>query len=114
MLESQFQAKLVKELKRKFPGCVVLKTDPKYVQGFPDLLILYNNTWAALECKKDAKAPQRPNQNYWVKRLHKLSFSKFIWPENKEEVLHAMERSFKRLSGGKPHAIQSKPASLEK
>ena len=114
MLESQFQSKLIKEIKKKYPGCVVLKTDPNYIQGFPDLLILYGRTWAAIECKKSASAHHRPNQNYWVKRLHQMSFAKFIWPENKEEVLHAMERSFKGFSKRYAHALQPESTSVEK
>lgn len=52
MLESNFQSKLIRELKEMFPGCIVMKTDPDYIQGIPDLLILYNDKWATLECKK--------------------------------------------------------------
>lgn len=54
MLESQFQAKLIKELKKLFPGCIVMKSDSGYLQGIPDLLILFNDKWAALECKQYA------------------------------------------------------------
>lgn len=98
MLESQFQAKLIKEIKSKLPGCIVLKTDPTYIQGFPDLLILFGNRWAALEVKKSGTAKHRPNQDLWVARLNKMSFAAFIWPKSKKEVLDAMDRSFKGLS----------------
>lgn len=98
MLESKFQSGLVKEIKSRFPGCVVFKTDPTQIQGFPDLMILYENHWAALEVKKSATASHRPNQGYYVDKLNGMSFSSFIWPENKEEVLDDMERSFKGLS----------------
>jgi len=50
MLESAFQANLIKELETLFVGCVILKNDANYIQGFPDLLILYKNNWAVLEC----------------------------------------------------------------
>ena len=43
MLENKFQSKLVSELKERFPGCIVLKLDPTYIQGVPDLLVLHNN-----------------------------------------------------------------------
>lgn len=56
MLESQFQSKLIKELKKLFPGCIVMKSDSGYLQGIPDLLILFNDKWAALECKQHAGA----------------------------------------------------------
>lgn len=98
MVESQFQASLIKSIKNRFPGCVVLKNDATYIQGFPDLLVLYKNTWACLEVKKSKSASHRPNQDYWVNRLNKMSYAKFIWPEIKKEVLDDMERSFKGLS----------------
>ena len=98
MLESKFQSGLIKEIKSRFPGAVVLKNDATYIQGFPDLLVLFENHWAALECKKSANAKHRPNQNLYVEKLNNMSFSSFIWPENKEEVLDAMDRSFKGLS----------------
>lgn len=94
-LERDFQAKLIKELKKRFPDCMVMKLDSSYIQGIPDLLILHNNHWACLEVKKSAKASHRPNQNYYVDKMNEMSFSAFIFPENKEEVLDAMEEAFK-------------------
>jgi hypothetical protein len=94
MLESQFQAKLIKELKKLFPGCIVMKSDSGYLQGIPDLLILFNDKWAALECKQYAGAKKQPNQEYYVGKMDEMSFSRFICPENKEEVLHDLQQSF--------------------
>ena len=94
MLESQFQAKLIKELKKLFPGCIVMKSDSGYLQGIPDLLILFNDKWAALECKQHAVAKKQPNQEYYVGKMDEMSFSRFICPENKEEVLHDLQQSF--------------------
>lgn len=94
MLESQFQAKLIKELKKLFPGCIVMKSDSGYLQGIPDLLILYNDKWATLECKQNAGAKKQPNQEYYVGKMDEMSFSRFICPENKEEVLHDLQQSF--------------------
>lgn len=104
--ESQFQAELIKELKDRFNGCMVMKLDSGYIQGIPDLLILYKKKWATLECKKFAKAKKRPNQEYYVDLMNKMSFSRFISPENKEEVLNALQQAFKpgrstRISGCK-------------
>lgn len=93
MLESKFQGKLIKEIKDRFPGCIVMKTDPNYIQGIPDLLILHKSKWAALECKRDAKAKKQPNQEYYVDILNNMSFSRFICPENKEEVLDELQQS---------------------
>ena len=94
MLESQFQAKLIKELKKRFPGCIVIKSDSGYLQGIPDLLILYNDKWASLACKQSAGAKRQPNQEYYVGKMDEMSFSRFICPENKEEVLHDLQQSF--------------------
>lgn len=92
--ESQFQSKLIRDLKEKMPGCIILKNDPNYIQGFPDLLILYNDRWAALECKREAKASRQPNQEYYVSKLNQMSFASFIDPENKEDVIHGIQSAF--------------------
>ena len=92
--EGEFQSKLIKELKSMFPGCIVTKLDANHIQGIPDLLILWNEHWAILECKRAANAKHRPNQDYYVDKLDKMSFSRFIYPENKEEVLDELQRSF--------------------
>lgn len=94
MLESNFQAQLIRELKKMFPGCIVVKNDSSYIQGIPDLTIFYKNKWATLECKKNAGAKKQPNQEYYVGRMNEMSFSKFICPENKEEVLYELQQSF--------------------
>lgn len=94
MLESDFQAKLIRELKQMFPGCIITKNDPNYIQGFPDLIILYNDKWATLECKRNSRAKKQPNQDYYVGRMNEMSFSSFICPENKEEVLHELQQAF--------------------
>ncbi len=95
MLESSFQGQLIKELKKKFPGCIVTKNDSSYIQGIPDLTIFYKDKWATLECKQNARAKRQPNQEYYVGRMNEMSFSKFICPENKEEVLYELQQTFK-------------------
>lgn len=94
MKESKFQADLKKELKRMFPGCIVTKLDSGDIQGIPDLLILYKNKWATLENKRSASASKRPNQEYYVKKMNEMSFSRFIFPENKQEVLNELRKTF--------------------
>lgn len=93
--ESRFQRDLISELEQRFPGCIVLKNDPDYIQGIPDLTIFYYDKWATLECKRSEEAEKQPNQEYYVERMDDMSFSRFIYPENKEEVLHDLEHTFK-------------------
>lgn len=93
--ESAFQSNLIKEIETRFPGSIVLKNDADYIQGFPDLTILWKHHWAVLECKRHKKSSRRPNQPYYVDILNKMSFSRFIEPSNKEEVLNAMEQTFR-------------------
>ena len=95
MKESKFQHELINEIKTRFPGAIVMKTDPRYIQGLPDLIIFWKERWAALECKKEETANRQPNQEYYIDLMSKMSFAKFVYPENKEEVLDEMERSFK-------------------
>lgn len=92
-LENGFQDKLMKELKERFPGCLTFKMDQ--VQGIPDVLVLYGDKWASLECKKSANAKKQPNQEYYVGLMNEMSFSRFIYPENKEEILDELCKAFK-------------------
>lgn len=94
-LERKFQKELIDEIKELYPGCVVLKNDPAYIQGFPDLTVLYEDKWAVLEVKRDAKASVRPNQERYVAQLDEMSFSRFVSPENKEEILRGLQQTFK-------------------
>ena len=94
MLENKFQANLIKKIKKEYPGCIVIKNDPTYIQGIPDLLVLYKDKWVSLECKKSAKARHQPNQDYYVDQMNKMSFSRFIYPENEQEVLDELKHRF--------------------
>ena len=95
MKESKFQADLKKELKAMFPGCIVTKLDSGDIQGIPDLLVLYKDKWATLENKRSANASKRPNQEYYVNKMNEMSFSRFIFPENKQEVLNELREAIK-------------------
>lgn len=94
MRENDYQTGLKNKLKSMFPGCLVTKLDSSDIQGIPDLLVLYENKWAVLEVKKDATATHRPNQDYYVAKLNEMSFSRFIYPENEEEVLDELYKTF--------------------
>lgn len=93
-LESKFQAALVRELKLLFPGAILLKNDPNYIQGFPDWTILYGPQWACLETKRQSNSHQQPNQDYYVRLLNRMSYSSFISPENKEDVINDLQHTF--------------------
>ena len=95
MKESRFQSELIQDLKKRFPGCTVLKNDAGYMQGIPDLLILYGKHWGMLECKKDPKAKHQANQDYYIRKLNDASFARFIDPTNKEEVLNELQQAFR-------------------
>lgn len=95
MKESAFQAKLIKELKQMFPGCIITKNDPEYLQGIPDITILWGRRWAALETKKSENALHQPNQDYYVDEMNRMSYASFICPENKERVLRELQQAFK-------------------
>ena len=92
-LERDFQSRLIKELKQIFKGCIIMKNDSSYIQGIPDLLILYRDKWAALELKKSETASHRPNQEYYVELMDEMSYASFIYPENKEEVLYELQQA---------------------
>lgn len=92
-LESKFQSELIRELKHLFPGCIVGKID--FIQGIPDLLVLFEDKWATLECKRFANAKKQPNQEHYVGLMNQMSFSRFICPENKEEVLYELQQAFR-------------------
>ena len=91
--ESEFQAKLIQRLKVMFPGCIVLKNDPNYINGIPDLIILHGSRWAALECKKKWDSEVRPNQIHYIIKMNEMSHAQFVSPENLEEVLDGLQRS---------------------
>ena len=93
-LESKFQKELMDEIRDRYPGCVILKNDSGYIQGFPDWTILYKDKWAVLEAKREKNAKKQPNQEYYVDQLDNMSFSRFVYPENKDEVLEGLHQIF--------------------
>lgn len=91
MREAAFQRKVIEQIEEMFPGCWIERLDPVAHQGIPDILILFNDRWAMLEFKKESTARKRPNQGHYVERFNNMSFAAFIFPENKEEVLYALQ-----------------------
>lgn len=94
MREVSYQSSLMKKIKSMFPGCLILKNDPRHLQGLPDLIVLYKNMWAALEVKISGSSEHQPNQQHYVKTLNDMSFASFIHPDNEREVLSELQRSF--------------------
>jgi hypothetical protein len=92
--ESKFQKDLMDKIRAMFPGCMILKNDSGYIQGIPDWTIFYRDRWAVLECKRDKSADIQPNQPYYVELMDKMSFSRFVYPENEDEVLRALYLHF--------------------
>lgn len=94
MRENEYQETLIKKIKNLLPGCTVLKNDPNYIQGIPDLTVLYQGRGGMLEVKASEKSRERPNQRYFVDLFNKSeTFASFIYPENEEEVLRALQQA---------------------
>lgn len=90
--EGKFQNELITDIKRLLPGCIVMKNDPDYIQGIPDLTVLHKKRWACLEVKRADNASHRPNQDYYIHLMNDMSFAAFVCPENKDEVLSALSK----------------------
>ena len=100
--EGKFKTDLKKEIQERLPGSMVFYLNPNDIKGIPDMEILYESRWAVLEAKaseedhkKDLKKPDKKNQSYYIDKMNKMSFAAFIFPENKEEVLNAMESALR-------------------
>lgn len=100
MLESKFQSEVIQDLTEMFGefhkgGCMILLNDAEYMQGIPDILILYKDKWAMLEAKRDVNSPYRPNQEWYIDMLDKMSYASVIYPGNKEMVYDDLQRTFR-------------------
>lgn len=94
MRESKFESDTIKEIYDRLPGSIVLKNDASRYQGIPDRLVLWGTHWGALEFKGAKDSDRQPNQEYYVETLDRMSFAAFIHPENKDEVLDALQSAF--------------------
>ena len=91
--ENIYQRSLIKRLKEEIPGSIILKNDPNYIQGIPDLLLLVGDRWFALEVKRSVDAPHRPNQDYYIDHMNEMSAAYYVYPENEDEVIDEILRS---------------------
>ena len=94
MNESRYQRKLIQRLRDTFPGCIILKNDPSYMQGVPDIIILFNDRWAMLEIKISEDANYQANQEYYIELLDRMSYAAFVNPENEEDVFYDLQFTF--------------------
>lgn len=94
--ESAFQHDLIKDIKKRWPGAIVMKNDPQYIQGIPDLTVLWKDRWALLECKRSRGEEHQRNQDHYVEKANTMSFSRFIFPENRDEVLEELDAHFRK------------------
>lgn len=97
--ERDYQASLIRRIKKRFPGCKVTHNQTHTngcPPGYPDLTIEIGDRKfeALLEVKKNAKAPKQPNQQYYIDLYADEKFTSFIYPENEEEVLNALQLAF--------------------
>ena len=97
MKERDFQVIVRGRIKAEVPDAIILKNDPTFMQGIPDLLVLHGTTWAALECKASMAATVQPNQMYYVERLNRMGYATFVYPENVEKVLEDLAWWFNRV-----------------
>jgi hypothetical protein len=94
-LESDFQSKvLIPELRALFQDCFILKNDANYLQGVPDLLVIWRSRWALLEVKASENSVHQPNQDYYIDSLGLWSYTAFIYPENKDIILAELQQAF--------------------
>lgn len=102
--ERDYQKGLIQRIHSLLPRSVVLKNDPNYMQGIPDLVVFNGDRYAMLEVKTGPKAPHQPNQDYYVEWFDSQGvFSAFVYPENEEEILDAMERSLQPSRKARVH-----------
>jgi hypothetical protein len=93
--EIAYQARLCERIESMFPGCFILRNDPRTTQGLPDILVLIGSTWFMLEVKISADANHQPNQPYYVDMFNSMSFAAFIWPEIEDEVLNELQSTLR-------------------
>lgn len=96
MTEAAYQAYLIKRISTEIlPGSLVIKNDPNYLQGIPDLTVFHRDKFALLEVKASEKSRERPNQRHYIEHWAEQGFAAFIYPENEEEVLRALQQALR-------------------
>ena len=99
--EGIFKKKLIAELEKEFPDCLITKLEADFNTWIPDVLIVDGPRWATLEVKASKADVTKPRKNkeaqdYYVKKMRRMSYSSYVYPENKEEVLNELKVHFHR------------------
>lgn len=98
MLEGAYKTGLTKRIYKRFGEdyVLVVRLDAALKQGIPDMALLFRGGfWAALEGKTSENAKRQPNQPHYVEMLDQMCFAAFIYPENEEAVLDALEQEYR-------------------
>lgn len=85
--ESDFQAKVIKQLKAMGLTVVKNQAGPGVPTGFPDITAFGEGIYFCLECKASARAKKQPRQDYWINKLNEWSYAAFIYPSNYDKVM---------------------------
>lgn len=93
MTESKYQTHVLARIAELLPGSTALKNDSAYQQGIPDWTIFHGPKYALLEIKPSAKSRRQPNQEYFIEKFSAIGFAAFIYPENEQEVLDALQEA---------------------
>lgn len=101
-----YQSKLIKAIKKTFPGAIVLKNNANLNPGIPDLTVLYEDHWCAIEVKASAKATYRPGQEHYLEKMKNMSCSFTAYPENHEDVIDGLQQAFQ--PDGRPRLPERK------
>lgn len=94
MRENCFQSRVIKDIKKMLPNCIVIPNNGNYIQGFPDVTVFGNHKYAMLECKRGEHEKHQPNQDFYISKFGRMAFGRFIFPENKKEVLNDLKNYF--------------------
>ena len=99
--EGKFKEKLIKDIEKELPGCIVTKLEADTSNGIPDIIILHKGKWATLEAKKDISEVTKARRNklaqdYYVAEMNKMSFSRYVYPQNKAEVINELKVHFQQ------------------
>ncbi len=96
MRENDYQSRLIRKLRKKYPEAVIMKNDAQLIQGIPDLTILNGDRWATLEVKASRPTTEsafQANQEWYVQKMNEMSYSAVVYPENEREVLSGLQQA---------------------